>query len=194
MPSNQDPANSSSPPQSIPLRDLTRPPDSADLGDGGRRHTRGRSLLGGGALHPMSSTNFGTGYERLEDHSPSPAQRPHRAGGQGPLSISPSARHGDEIDTPTSPVGHPAEFQAAMGFAGLNVPDISLSHAPRERSMSYESETYADITPLTPYSHPYGDLGDADASYFSADSDRVPLTDPNHLQPMSGAQPSTPNG
>ncbi|PQE25780.1 ion transporter protein [Rutstroemia sp. NJR-2017a BBW] len=142
----------------------------------------------------MSSTNFGTGYERLEDHSPSPAQRSNRAAGQAPLSISPSARHRDDIDTPTSPVGHPAEFQAAMGFAGLNVPDINLSHAPLERSMSYESETYADITPLTPYSHPYGDLGDADASYFSADSDRVPLTDPNHLQPMSGAQPSTPNG
>ncbi|KAI9644918.1 calcium channel protein [Ciborinia camelliae] len=183
--------NSSSPPQSIPLRDLTRPPDSADLGDDGRRLTRGRSLLAGGGIRPLASINPGTGYERLGDSSPRPAGRSNRAGGPVPLTLQPSlgGGHEDEVETPTSPVGNPADFQAAMGFAGLNVPDINLSHAPRERSMSFGSEHL-----LTPYAHTYGDLGDADNSYFPPDSDRIPLTDSNHLQPMSGAHPTTPDG
>lgn len=183
--------NSSSPPQSIPLRDLTRPPDSADLGDGNRRHTRGRSLLAGGGLGPISNISTGTGYERLEESSPSPAERSIRPGSSVPLRLQPSVggRHEDEAETPTSPVGNPADFQAALGFAGLNVPDISLSHAPRERSMSFGSEHS-----LTPYAHSYIDLGEADNSYFPSDSDRIPLTDSNHLQPMSGARPTTPDG
>lgn len=184
--------NSSSPPQSIPLRDLTRPPDSADLGDGGQRHTRGRSLLAGRGIRPMNSINAGTGYERLGDSSPSPAERSNRTGGSAvPLRIQSSLgrRREDEAETPTSPVGNPADFQAAMGFAGLNVPDISLSQAPRERSMSFGSQHS-----LTPYAHSYGDLGDSTDSYFPSDSDRIPLTDSNHLQPMSGAQPTTPDG
>ncbi|ESZ93634.1 BcCCH1, calcium channel protein [Sclerotinia borealis F-4128] len=183
--------NSSSPPQSIPLRDLTRPPDSADVGDGERRHTRGRSLLAGGGLRPMGSINSGTGYERLGDFSPLPAGRSNRTGGSVPLALQSSIEggHEDESETPTSPVGNPADFQAAMGFAGLNVPDINLSHAPRERSMSFGSEHS-----LTPYAHSYGDTGDNDNSYFPSDSDRIPLTDSNHLQPMSGVQPTTPDG
>ncbi|THV45502.1 hypothetical protein BGAL_0481g00030 [Botrytis galanthina] len=184
--------NSSSPPQSIPLRDLTRPPDSADLGGGSRRHTRGRSLLAGGGLRPTGSLNAGTGYERLGDSSPSPAGRPDRTGASAiPLTLQSTIgeRHENEIETPTSPVGNPADFQAAMGFAGLNVPDISLSHAPRERSMSFGSQHS-----LTPYAHSYGDMGDNDNSYFPSDSDQIPLTDSNHLQPMGGTQPTTPDG
>ncbi|KAF7868666.1 hypothetical protein EAF04_005196 [Stromatinia cepivora] len=188
--------NSSSPPQSIPLRDLTRPPDSADLGDLGdeaRRHTRGRGLLAGGGVRPMSSSiNAGTGYERLEDFSPSPMDRSQRTDGSAvPLRLQPPVGRGheDEIQTPTSPMGNPADFQAALGFAGLNVPDISLSHAPRERSMSFGSQHS-----LTPYVHSYEDVGDNDNPYFPSDSDQIPLTDSNHLQPMSGAPPTTPDG
>ncbi|KAA8567394.1 hypothetical protein EYC84_010413 [Monilinia fructicola] len=183
--------NSSSPPQSIPLRDLTRPPDSANSGDGARRRSRGRSLLAGGGIRPMGSTNSGTGYERLEESSPTPRGRFNGAGGLVPLTLQPSVgkKPVEEPETPISPVGNPADFQAAMGFAGLNVPDISLSHVPRDRSMSFGS-----AHSLTPYASSYVDLGDADNSYFPSDSDRIPLTDSNHLQPMSGVQPTTPDG
>ena len=46
---------------------------------------------------------------------------------------------------------------------------------------------------LTVFS-PYGDAVDDHTSYFSPESDMVPLTDPNSLQPVSGAQPRTPLG
>jgi hypothetical protein len=91
----------------------------------------------------------------------------------------------DLEDAPSSPVGNPADFQAAMGFAGLLVPDISVSHAPRT-----ESPAFAEFDGFSPY----GDAADEHTSYFGSESDRVPLTDPNSLQPMSGAQPSTPSG
>ncbi|QSZ29872.1 hypothetical protein DSL72_004390 [Monilinia vaccinii-corymbosi] len=181
--------NSSSPPQSIPLRDLTRPPDSANLGDG--QHTRGRSLLVGGGIRPMGSINSGTGYERLEESSLAPAGRFNRAGSPAPLTLqSPfEGRREEEPETPSPPMaGDPVGFQASMGFAGLNVPDISLSHPPRDRSMSFGS-----AHSLTPYAHSYVDLGDTDHSYFPSDSDRIPLTDSNHLQLLSGT-PTTPDG
>ncbi|KAN0117387.1 BcCCH1, calcium channel protein [Hyaloscypha variabilis] len=176
------------PPQSIPLRDLTRPPDSADLGDGQTRNSRGRSLLGTGQ-RPTSGHNEGPRYERLGDTSPSPTDRTTRTGGMSSLTISEQrdrAFNNDDLeDAPSSPVGNPADFQAAMGFAGLLVPDISVSHAPRT-----ESPAFAEFDGFSPY----GDAADEHTSYFGSESDRVPLTDPNSLQPMSGAQPSTPSG
>jgi hypothetical protein len=93
----------------------------------------------------------------------------------------------DEAGTPTSPVGNPADFQAAMGFAGLLVPDISVSHAPRIHTASYESVDFDSISP-------YGDGGDDHGSYFPPESDTMPLTNPASLQPVSGVQPTTPTG
>lgn len=138
----------------------------------------------------MSGHNNGPRYERLGDTSPSPTDREgHRPGRVPPLTM--PGRQGrtfeDELETPSSPVGNPADFQAAMGFAGLLVPDISVSHAPRTNTPSYGSADF-DGHSL------YGDAVDEHTSYFSSESDRVPLTDPNSLQPLSGAQPFTPSG
>jgi len=95
----------------------------------------------------------------------------------------------DEIGTPVSPVGNPGDFQAAMGFAGLLVPDISVSHAPRTHTPSYGSADYDHFDSVSPY----GDgMDEHQHSYFPSESDQVPLTDPASLQPMSGAQVSTP--
>ena len=178
--------NPSTPPQSIPLRDLPRPPDSIDIGDGDRRHSRGRNLLSGGR-RPMSGHNDGPRYERLGDASPSPTQRNtyRGAGATTPLTM-PGRRFEEEMDTPTSPVGNPADFQAAMGFAGLLVPDISVSHAPRSHTPSYGSGEYDGP--------PYDDIRDHHESYFPSEPDTMPLTDPSSLQPVSGAHPSTPTG
>src|SRR6187402_1713595 len=102
---SQDPAHPSTPPQSIPLRDLTRPPDSADIGDWERQHSRGRSLLSGGS-RPTSGGNNGPRYERLGDTSPSPTDRHnYRSGGVPPLTV-PGQRGrlvDDEAGTPISP-------------------------------------------------------------------------------------------
>lgn len=178
---SQEPA-SPSPPQSIPLRNLARPPDSVDLGDGRRQHNRGRSLLGGGS-RPASVQNSGR-YERLGNTSPSPTTRAtHRAGGVPPLDMNADrlTRPFEEIETPTSPVGNPADFQAAMGFAGLLVPDISVSHAPQRSDSPYGSRDFDGVSP-------YGDPGDGHREYFASESDSIPLTDPNHLQPVSGTE------
>ncbi|KAF4630243.1 hypothetical protein G7Y89_g7894 [Cudoniella acicularis] len=167
------------PPLLIPslLQDLAPPPDSVDLADG-PRHNRGRSLLGGSS-RPTTGHSNGPRYERLGNESPSPAERaPNRFGGV-PLSI-PEPRTFDDGGTPTSPVGNPADFQAAMGFAGLLVPDISVSHAPRAAS-PYGSGDFGGLSP-------YGDAVDDHPGYFASESDSVPLTDPSHLQPISGAE------
>ena len=178
-PNSTGPPNPSTPPQSIPLRDLARPPDSADLGDGVHRHSRGRSLLSGGP-RPLSGHGYGPRYERLGDSSPSSRERrTYPQGGAPPLVVQHAPSFEEDIASPSSPVGNPADFQAAMGFAGLLVPDISVSHASRTRSTSYGSEDFTDVSP-------YGDGGD-DNSYFASESDRIPLTDPNHQQPVSGA-------
>lgn len=185
---SQGSATPTTPPQSIPLRDLTRPPDSADLGDG-QRNSRGRSLLGTGQ-RPMSGHNDGPRYERLGDASPSPMDRAtRRTGGVPSLTMPPpqARTFDDDLETPSSPVGNPADFQAAMGFAGLLVPDISVSHAPRTDTPTYEFAEFDGHSP-------YGDAADEHTSYFGSESDRVPLTDPNSLQPLSGAQPSAPSG
>ncbi|KAH7403399.1 BcCCH1, calcium channel protein [Cadophora sp. MPI-SDFR-AT-0126] len=187
---SQDPAHPSTPPQSIPLRDLTRPPDSADIGDGERRHTRGRSLLSGGS-RPTSGGGPGPRYERLGNTSPSPTERQSNRGALPALTVPSQQRRlaDDEIGTPISPVGNPGDFQAAMGFAGLLVPDISVSHAPRTHTPSYGSADYDHFESVSPY----GDgMDEHQNSYFPSESDQIPLTDPASLQPMSGAQVSTP--
>jgi hypothetical protein len=138
----------------------------------------------------MSGHNNGPRYERLGDTSPSPTERAtHRSSGVPPLTM--PGRQGrafdDDLDTPSSPVGDPADFQAAMGFAGLLVPNISVSHAPRTDTPSYGAEDFDGLSP-------YGDAAEEHTSYFSPESDRVPLTHPSSLQPLSGGPPSTPSG
>lgn len=184
--SSHDPTKTTTPPQSIPLRDLSRPPDSADLGDGGHRHNRGRSLLSGGQ-RPMSGHDYGPRYERLGDTSPSPVERTtYRRSGLPQLAIQPSASF-EESQTPISPVGNPADFQAAMGFAGLLVPDISLSQAPEIRTNSYDSGEFHGVSPYEDASR------DDEPSYFASESfasesDTIPLNDSNSGQPFNGAQ------
>ena len=178
------PPNPSIPPQSIPLRDLSRPPDSADSGDEFRRHSRGRSLLSGGP-RPLSGHDPGPRYERLGDSSPTSLERRRNPHIRTPrLQVQhqqPSLE--EDVASPSSPVGNPAEFQAAMGFAGLLVPDISVSHAPRTRSISYGSEDFTSVIP-------YNDGGD-EGNYFASESDQIPLTDSTHQQPISGARTSS---
>ncbi|XMA11365.1 hypothetical protein WAI453_004156 [Rhynchosporium graminicola] len=183
---SQDNGQPSTPPQSIPLRDLIRPPDPIDLGGVERRHTRGRSLLGGGS-RPTSGVGDGPRYERLGNTSPSPTERQSARGGLPGLTVPTQQRRPaqDDSGTPVSPVENPGDFQSAMGFAGLLVPDISVSRAPRANTPAYGSADYDHFDSISPYGH--GVLEEPQTSYFGSESDRVPLTDPDSLQPISGA-------
>ncbi|TAQ88335.1 hypothetical protein B7494_g3339 [Chlorociboria aeruginascens] len=177
----QDLTDPTTPPQSIPLRDLSRPPDSAgQTRSPPRRHNRRISLLNS-ASRPTGTSGHGARYERLgEEPSLSPHDRPTLR----PM-IVPHSRVMEENGTPISPVGNPADFQAAMGFAGLHVPDINISHVPAMTSISPEPVDYGEPSP---YTRSYGESTDDTNGYFVSDSDRIPLTDPAHLQPVSGAQ------
>ena len=176
---------------------LQRPPDSVDLGDGVQRsHNRGRSLLSTG------QHGYGPRYERLgEESSPSPVDRLSYRQGLPPLRVhAPTPNPYEEAQTPSSPVGNPADFQAAMGFAGLLVPDISLSQAPGTGSASYSSGDFGGPSPYGDSIHDVRDSNDYEHSYFASDSfapesDRAPLNNQDNLQPISGTQePSTPDG
>ena len=73
-----------------------------------------------------------------------------------------------------------------MGFAGLLVPDISVSHAPQTRMNSYGSGDFDEVSP-------YGDATrDEEPSYFASESfatesDTIPLNDSISGQPISGS-------
>lgn len=90
---------------------------------------------------------------------------------------------GDKDGTLISSVGDPADVQAAMGFAGLIVPDIYLSEGPRVRT-SYGSGRYilygsGDFDGISPY----GDAEDDQNSFFPSESERIPPTDPTTCNP-----------
>lgn len=171
---HQSPRNPSTPPQSIPLQDLARPPDSSDIGEE-RGHTRGRSILSG-----SNSVSYDTRYERLGASSPSPTSR--------------NATRSDNIQTPGlqaafdhgrddihSPVDDPHAFQAAIGFAGLSMPANTGEATLPERQRLSNAESF-EFETISPYSPPI--TGYSNQPYFeSSDSDRIPLTDANFLQP-----------
>lgn len=174
---SQTPGSPSTPPQSIPLRDLTRPPDSADLGDGVGRHTRGRSLLSGGS-RSAGGQNYGPRYERLDESSPSPTERTSYRPQLSRLQIAPPS---EEPHSSISPGGDFGDLQVAMGFAGLRVPDISISRPPQEMPTPYGAEDFD-------HDSPYYDGGsDDNRANIPTEEDSARLTDPRQMQPLSGA-------
>ncbi|KAI9758157.1 MAG: hypothetical protein M4579_003190, partial [Chaenotheca gracillima] len=187
-------SNNPSPPQSIPLQDLSRPPGSHD-GRPGRRISGGRNSGGRNLLRPSQSGGmFGRRYERLDENSPSPTDRrtvrpvsfvttptgAHRAT---------NVDHEDGYGGEFSPVEDAAAFQSAVGF-GLDFQG-EQSYQPRlggGHSNSLDMMTGADDESPDLSDHPYGA---GSSSYFTPfDSDSAPLTDQRHLQPMAGREPS----
>lgn len=90
-----------------------------------------------------------------------------------------------------SAIENPARFKNATGFSGLSIPSGTSAGSVNTRS-SFEAD---DVDSASPYSNPYGDVQEENETYFpSLETDRIPLTDPKYLQPVSGADPSTPDG
>ena len=195
MSSNRYDPRKSSTPQSIPLQDLSRPPDSRDVADGERSRRRSRSLLEGSHLLSGGGTS-GQRYERLAEDSPGPGAR-HAL--QSTQSTTQYPTHGfahsgynDEALSPVAVEDH-AAFQAAMGSVGLSF-DAPEPTRPMGSSMTTPSasahslEIITEGEGLSPFGHHRRAHTTESESYFSpTDNDTTPLTDRYHLQPISGA-------
>ncbi|OCK85943.1 hypothetical protein K432DRAFT_421393 [Lepidopterella palustris CBS 459.81] len=185
-------------PQSIPLQNLNRPPDEDDQHSAGTaQHSRtlsdrGRNLL----RHRNSITARGlwnAQYAPIAEASPSPTRitsRPH-------LNTSFPAGQGGTTpheDGGYSPLEDGGAFQAAIGgFTGLSFHGES-THRSSTPSPPPVSINIAPSLMLHNESDPYlpGQVSE-DYGYSSpVYEDTARLTDERHLQPMSGASPSTP--
>lgn len=190
-------------PQSIPLQDLSRPPDSQDITDedhstrNGR--ARGRSFLDG--RDPIGGRlGLGGRYERLDDESPSPEERkraPPRLSvvtGAGSGS-SPYTRETDEEVSLFGSQGAPGE---ALGFAGLTFHGGDTSergNAPRRTRSDLVDEDSDQLMESASYATPRRRASDESSPQTPyGEADTTPLTDPRHLQPLSGAPASPSRG
>ncbi|KAL8863023.1 MAG: hypothetical protein Q9178_000396 [Gyalolechia marmorata] len=198
-------SNSSSPRrysgrQSIPLQDLSRPPDiSIDGGDdSGRRRSvsgRARALLGNRQSF-NGRVNISSRYERLAEHSPTRHERSHSA---LPHVTTPRNAHQPPYayeDGETSPF-NVGDFQAAsvgLSFepAGPSWSSIGPPSSKRGSTLDVitESETATVFSdPMRPVPSEHAE------NYLSPlENDRTPLTDSRFLQPISGASTSTLSG
>ncbi len=190
-------------PQSIPLQDLNRPPDSAQEDSDGR--TRRRSFgertkaFVGNRQSFSGRVNTAGRYERVAEQSPPGSNR----NGLGlPHVTTPRNAHQPYAydDGELSPV-NAGDFQTAMGSVGLSFgsagpSQLSLPVTPsaggRGSSLDIITETEG-VSPLTKPTMRF--TSEDDESYFSpTGSDRTPLTDQRYLQPISGSQLPTPSG
>lgn len=190
-------------PQSIPLQDLSRPPDSGEASND--RNTNRRSISGRLRRTRQSFSgrvNTPAQYKRVSEGSPTATDRntldlPH-------VTTPRNAHRPPSIyeDGEMSPINQYA-FQDAVSSVGLSFeasapprPPISGATLGRGRSRSslgiITEAGGGDLTPSTP---PAMLLNDEGGGYFSpADNDRTPLTDQRYLQPISGSLEFTPSG
>lgn len=187
--------------QSIPLQDLSRPPDTPveDDGGGDRRSfgRRSRGSLLGNRQRFSGRVNTGR-YERVVEGSPD-RTTPNIPHVTTPRNVHQPAPYDDGEVSPVNP----GDFQAAMGSVGLTFDDPGPPHsrppAPstlvsgrprRESTLNVITETDA----TTPFTAPLTRT-DTDENYFSpADNDMTPLADSRYLQPISGAPASASSG
>ena len=193
MASDRSPPHSRPRRQSIPLQDLSRPPDQSPTGLGGwaqerTSRSRARILLGN---RQSFSGRVNTAYERVDEGSP-PA---HESKGAGlPHVTTPRNAHQPHIfidDAELSPV-NVENFQAAMGSVSISFESPGPSRPPAGRRRS-TLQIITEHDNMSAYSLPATHAVDEveQDNYFSPqENDRTPLTDTRFLQPISGAPTS----
>ena len=176
--------------QSIPLRDLNRPPDDQYYGYAPaeaqpHRRTpsdRGRNLFrhSGGA---GAGQHWDPQYMPIAEASPSPTRHPR----VNTTYASARGRAANVEDERYSPLEDAGAFQAAIGFSGLAFQGETSPPIPPPMSPEQSYPTQ-DSDPYLPRQF------SEDHNYFSpaAYEDTARLTDERHLQPISGV-PITPN-
>jgi hypothetical protein len=170
-PDSQSPENDeNAPPNQIPLQDLSKAGDA---------HERGRSRAGSSLFSRPSLIGRGSrrNYESVAEESPVDSAGPSR----NPFQHAPT-----NYNDVTSPIDDLGGFAQAMSSVGLSFdgpqPRVSLSGPSVDNGFD-DGASDLDVVPLDPYD-PHDPYGGYNAS---ADEDRVRLTDPRYLQPMSGA-------
>lgn len=200
MASDHSPSRNQPRRQSIPLQDLSRPPDLT-INDNVRGHSR--SLSGRARELFNNRQSFGgrgnPAYERVDEGSPPAGERnllslPHVT--------TPRNAHQplyNYEDGEVSPV-NAEDFQVAMGSVGLSFGNSGgLNRAAVSGGSSHRGSTLdiiAEREDISPFSHPVQHIpNDNDnETYFSPTDDSTPLTDAQYLQPISGAQASSSSG
>ena len=205
MTSNRDSPRNPSTPQSIPLQDLSRPPDTArsDRGEEGWGRFRGTVSGRARALQARRAR-----YERvLEGDVTEETQDTNRETLGVPRTHSPQRAHAGGTfyeDGELSPVDV-GDFQAAMGSVGLSLNDepgpsrqpplLTRTSTSGKTKLGMIAESVAAESPDTPPSHHPDEQDTNDDDYFNKPyDDQSPLTDNRYLHPISGSQVSTPSG
>lgn len=194
MPSDDSKPPNTSRPQSIPLQDLSRPPDIR-IGDGeeeeewgrGRRESGGRARALLGSRQGFSGRiKTGGRYERvLAASSSETTDNEHR---DIPHITTPRTAHRASFydDGELSPVNI-GDFQAAMGSVGLSLDTpgpayYEPSPAPSRSTLNPIMED----TAVSPFST--SSVQNDSEDYFAGHpNDTSPLTDSRFLQPISGS-------
>ena len=174
--------------QSIPLQDLSRPPDHDSESPGGRRSDRTSRRSAGTLLGNRQS--FGgrvnTGYERVDEESPQVADVDDS--GLSHVTTPRNAHQpGREYEDPELSPVNAQIFQAAMGSVGLSFEPPGPSRPPpgkRRSTLNVITESETMSSSSLPF--PTIDEPDPDHYFSPQDNDRTPLTDTRFLQPISG--------
>lgn len=191
--------------RSIPLQDLSRPPDAA-INDGEENghirsvSGRARALLGNRqSFH--GRVNTASRYERVAEGSPT---RHERSRSDIPHITTPRNTHRPPDayeDGEPSPV-NAGDFQAAVGSVGLSFEPSPLA-GPSRSSTAFSPKrgstlgiiTESESAPMFPASMRSVASESEEHNYLSStDNDRTPLTDSRFLQPISGLSASSPSG
>ena len=190
MPSDERNTYNPPPQQSIPLQDLSRPPDdrsdNAEWGSsrslssfrsrallGSRRPFSGRVNTQGRYERVLAGTSSDTGNSRLDvPHitTPRTAHQPPAIYDDGELS---------PVDV--------GDFQAALGGLDLGPPTSEPSATFTPGGGNRLNPIHED-TPTPSTSFPTPNEGDDEEYFTSRADDRAPLTDTRYLQPISGSQ------
>ncbi|KAI4146325.1 MAG: hypothetical protein L6R39_003483 [Caloplaca ligustica] len=183
--------------QSIPLRDLSPPPDIS-INDG-QEYAHGRSVRG---MARALAGNRQSLYERVAEGSPTRHERSHSALPHVTTPRNahrPPDAHEDGEHSPLN-VGDLATAMASVGltFGPANPAGpsrSSTSFSPVKRGSTLDVITESESVPMVPISVRPVVSESEDHNYLSpTDNDRTPLTDPRFLQPISGASVHSPSG
>jgi voltage-dependent calcium channel len=200
MASNQphrlyDPRNPATP-QSIPLQDLSRPPDSRDIA--GRNPSRivtgsgdasaSRPLVRGRSASIRGLGSAGRSYERVAEDSPSSATRDTNQSGSFSRNRAstnqPTVVEDDELS-----LEDPSMLQEAIGFAGLsfNAEQPPPQRPPYQTAASqYSLNSFSGGSSM--YSYQHNDSYGGSYNSPSVEEDTAPLTNPTYLQPVDQAR------
>ncbi|MCJ1401150.1 calcium channel protein [Xylographa trunciseda] len=185
-------------PQSIPLQDLSRPPDPTarnvgEIGDRFRQPISGRARALLGSRQGFSGrVNTSGRYERVLAGNPDEGSSSSRL--DVPHITTPRNAHQPTSfyeDGELSPVDV-GEFQAAMGSVGLSIgPSPTAPPPPLLTTTSVTGRTHLGIVTetdaISPFTRPIESIEEDEDYFSSADNDRSPLTDTRFLQPISGS-------